>query len=153
MLITHDLGVVANMADDVVVMYRGEIMERGTREDIFRRPQHPYLKALMRAVPRFDMKPGERLTPDPRDPCRPAAAAKAAAHGARQADADRPHRAGVTGISKTFTLRSGAVFGKTERISALSNVSLSHPGRGDDRARRANRARARPRCRRSSCAP
>ena len=46
MLITHDLGVVANMADEVVVMYRGEMMERGTRDEIFRRPQHPYLKAL-----------------------------------------------------------------------------------------------------------
>ena len=63
LLITHDLGVVANMADEVVVMYRGRVMEAGPREDIFRRPQHPYLKALMRAVPRFDMKPGERLTP------------------------------------------------------------------------------------------
>src|ERR671916_179978 len=63
LLITHDLGVVANMADEVVVMYRGRVMEAGPREDIFRRAQHPYLKALMRAVPRFAMAPGERLTP------------------------------------------------------------------------------------------
>ena len=63
LLITHDLGVVANMAEEVVVMYRGEVMESGTRDDIFRDPQHPYLKALLRAVPRFDMKPGERLVP------------------------------------------------------------------------------------------
>ena len=63
LLITHDLGVVANMADEVVVMYRGRVMEAGSREDIFRSAQHPYLKALMRAVPRFDMAPGERLTP------------------------------------------------------------------------------------------
>ncbi|HEX4928256.1 MAG TPA: ABC transporter ATP-binding protein [Burkholderiales bacterium] len=63
LLITHDLGVVANMAREVVVMYRGRVMEAGTLEDIFRDPQHPYLKALMRAVPRFNMAPGERLTP------------------------------------------------------------------------------------------
>src|SRR5258708_4579187 len=63
LLITHDLGVVANMADEVVVMYRGRVMESGTLTDIFRAPRHPYLKALMRAVPRFDMAPGERLTP------------------------------------------------------------------------------------------
>jgi peptide/nickel transport system ATP-binding protein len=63
LLITHDLGVVANMADEVVVMYRGRVMESGTREDIFRRPEHPYLKALLHAVPRFDMKPGEKLVP------------------------------------------------------------------------------------------
>ncbi|MDQ0511794.1 ABC transporter ATP-binding protein [Ancylobacter amanitiformis] len=61
LLITHDLGVVANMADEVVVAYRGQIMEAGTAEDIFRRPQHPYLKALLKASPDFDMKPGERL--------------------------------------------------------------------------------------------
>ncbi len=61
LLITHDLGVVANVADEVAVIYHGEIMEAGTVEDIFRRPTHPYLKALMAAVPHFDMKPGERL--------------------------------------------------------------------------------------------
>ena len=61
LLITHDLGVVANMADEVVVIYHGEIMEAGTSEEIFRRPQHPYLKALLKAVPHFDMEPGERL--------------------------------------------------------------------------------------------
>ncbi|MGI9425638.1 MAG: ABC transporter ATP-binding protein [Hyphomicrobiaceae bacterium] len=61
LLITHDLGVVANMADEVVVIYHGEIMEAGPSEPIFRGPRHQYLKALLRAVPHFDMKPGERL--------------------------------------------------------------------------------------------
>ncbi|NTS33640.1 ABC transporter ATP-binding protein [Phyllobacterium sp. BT25] len=61
LLITHDLGVVANMADEVVVIYHGEIMEAGPVEAIFRNPQHAYLKGLMAAVPHFDMKPGERL--------------------------------------------------------------------------------------------
>jgi len=61
LLITHDLGVVANMADEVVVIYHGEIMEAGPVEDIFRNPKHPYLQALLKAVPHFDMKPGERL--------------------------------------------------------------------------------------------
>ena len=63
LLITHDLGVVANMAEEVVVLHRGRVMESGTLTDIFREARHPYLKALMRAVPRFSMKPGERLTP------------------------------------------------------------------------------------------
>src|SRR5882672_8705203 len=63
LLITHDLGVVANMAEEVVVMYRGRVTESGAIGDIFGAPRHPYLKALMRAVPRFDMRPGERLTP------------------------------------------------------------------------------------------
>ena len=63
LMITHDLGIVANMADEVVVMYHGKVMESGTVEDIFRDARHPYLQALMRAVPRFNMEPGERLTP------------------------------------------------------------------------------------------
>ena len=63
LMITHDLGVVANVADDVVVMYRGQVVESGNLNDIFREPKHDYLKALLHAVPRFDMKPGERLEP------------------------------------------------------------------------------------------
>ena len=63
LLITHDLGVVANIADEVVVIYQGEIMEAGPVEPLFRKPQHPYLKGLMQAVPHFGMKPGDRLKP------------------------------------------------------------------------------------------
>jgi peptide/nickel transport system ATP-binding protein len=63
LMITHDLGVVANVADEVVVMYHGEVMESGTLSDIFRHAEHPYLKALLAAVPRFNMEPGERLVP------------------------------------------------------------------------------------------
>jgi peptide/nickel transport system ATP-binding protein len=63
LLITHDLGVVANVAEEIVVMYHGEIVESGMLDDIFAHPEHPYLQALLRAVPRFDMKPGERLVP------------------------------------------------------------------------------------------
>jgi len=60
LMITHDLGVVANVADEIVVLYRGEVMERGTLDDIFSRAQHPYLKALLNAVPRFHMIPSPR---------------------------------------------------------------------------------------------
>lgn len=63
LLITHDLGVVANMAENVVVMYHGKIMESGPLQSLFDSPQHDYLKALMHAVPRFDMQQNERLTP------------------------------------------------------------------------------------------
>ena len=63
LIITHDLGVVANLADEVVVLYRGRRTEYGSATDIFERPGHPYLQALLRAVPHFDMKRGERLVP------------------------------------------------------------------------------------------
>lgn len=63
LMITHDLGVVANIADDVVVVYHGRVMESGSVQSIFENPGHPYLQALLKAVPHFDMKPGERLVP------------------------------------------------------------------------------------------
>ena len=63
LLITHDLGVVANVADEVVVIYQGRIMEAGPVDDIFQRPRHPYLKGLMAAIPHFGMARGERLQP------------------------------------------------------------------------------------------
>ena len=63
LMITHDMGVVANVAEEVVVMFRGEVMESGTARDIFDDPRHPYLRALLNAVPRIDGDPGERLKP------------------------------------------------------------------------------------------
>ena len=122
LLITHDLGVVANMADEVVVMYRGRVMETGPREELFRQPRHPYLKALMRAVPRFDMQPGERLTP--------IREVKSAAL-ARKAEMPAAPPAGIVlkaeDICKTFTLRSGWFSGKTRTIHAVNGVSLELP--------------------------
>lgn len=61
-LITHDLGVVAQVADRVAVMYAGKMAEIGTRKDIFYQPQHPYTKGLLGSVPRLDLN-GAELTP------------------------------------------------------------------------------------------
>lgn len=60
-LITHDLGVVANIAKRIVVMYSGTIVERGNRDDIFYRPKHPYTCALLKAVPRLDLSNKQEL--------------------------------------------------------------------------------------------
>jgi peptide/nickel transport system ATP-binding protein len=54
-IITHDLGVVAEIADDVLVMYAAEIVERGTVDQIFKRPQHPYAWGLLGSLPRLDV--------------------------------------------------------------------------------------------------
>ena len=59
MFITHDMGVVAQMADDVVVMWRGRQVEQGTVEQIFHAPQHPYTRALLAAVPRLGSLKGQ----------------------------------------------------------------------------------------------
>ena len=60
-LITHDLGVVANVAKRIVVMYSGNIVEKGSCEDIFYNPKHPYTLALLSAVPRLDLKNKQEL--------------------------------------------------------------------------------------------
>jgi peptide/nickel transport system ATP-binding protein len=59
-LITHDLGVVAEMADDVAVMYAGQIVERASVKDLFARPEHPYTVGLLGSIPKLDKK-RERL--------------------------------------------------------------------------------------------
>ena len=61
MLITHNLGVVAEMADDVVVMYLGRVVEQGNVDDIFHDPKHPYTKALLQSIPSIDSVPRQKL--------------------------------------------------------------------------------------------
>lgn len=61
MLITHDLGVVADIAQRVIVMYAGQIVERGLCDEIFSNPKHPYTWALLKAVPRLDSENKEQL--------------------------------------------------------------------------------------------
>ncbi|WP_279152758.1 ABC transporter ATP-binding protein [Photobacterium iliopiscarium] len=56
MLVTHDMGVVSNVTDRVAVMYRGDLVEIGTTEQVLQRPQHPYTQSLISAVPRSDIK-------------------------------------------------------------------------------------------------
>jgi peptide/nickel transport system ATP-binding protein len=63
MLITHDLGVVAEMATDVAVMYLGRVVEQGTVDQIFHDPKHPYTRALLRSIPRMRSRSREKLTP------------------------------------------------------------------------------------------
>ena len=134
LLITHDLGVVANIAKEIVVMYHGEVMESGTLEDIFRRAAHPYLQALLRAVPRFDMAPGERLVPLREIPT----------GDAPYLMADRPARPDSTksdkapgataaplleciDLKKSFGLRKAGIFGSAAagRVVAVDGVSLT----------------------------
>ncbi|MDE0144091.1 MAG: ABC transporter ATP-binding protein [Caldilineaceae bacterium] len=74
MFITHDLGVIANMADEVAVMYLGRVVEFGSVRQIFRSPQHPYTQALLRSIPRTGHRARVRLdtiegiVPVPLDP-------------------------------------------------------------------------------------
>lgn len=128
LMITHDLGVVANVADEVVVMYHGEIMETGSREEIFNDPQHPYLRALHKAIPHFDMAPGERLTP-----IREVQVDLSALGDKKQKWSDSaltdPHLR-VSSLSKSFTIRSeGWMSSSSTKIRAVDDVSFEiRPG-------------------------
>ncbi|MCP4385997.1 MAG: ABC transporter ATP-binding protein [Hyphomicrobiales bacterium] len=73
MLITHDMGVVAELADEVAVMYMGNIVEAGTVDDVLRRPRHPYTRALLDSIPVLGRGKNQKIqsirgsTPDPYD--------------------------------------------------------------------------------------
>ena len=120
LMITHDLGVVANVADEVVVMYHGKVMEQGAVKDIFRNPQHPYLKALLAAVPRFDMKEGERLVPIRE--IKPTTG-HLLADIEMQGKPGEPPLLDVQGLKKSFRVRNGIGDAKTFR--AVDDVGFS----------------------------
>ena len=107
MLITHDLGVVAEMADEVVVMYAGKVVERADVDTIFDEPHHPYTQGLLASIPRLGEK-RERLeviqgvVPEPAQPARRAACSSGAAR-TRCRSATRRRRSGrwrPTGTSR-----------------------------------------------------
>src|SRR5262245_59579496 len=124
LIITHDLGVVANMAEEAVVMYRGQVMESGTRSDIFRAAQHPYLKALLHAVPRFDMAPGERLVP-----LREIKSETGHLLAAREAWPPQADLAGpilsVRQVTKRFSIRKSGWFGAGPKTKVLAVDDVS----------------------------
>ena len=104
LLITHDLGVVANIADYITVLRRGRVMEAGTARDLLTAPEHPYLKRLIAAAPDVevaaarDPEPGKDLIVDARN------------------------------VSKTYVTRGRGLFGAGKRIiHALLNVDLPIP--------------------------
>ena len=130
MFITHDMGVVAQMADDVVVMWRGRQVEKGPVQQIFQNPQHPYTRALLSAVPRLGSMQGQPL------PKRVPLVVL---------DGDTPREVGTTQVQDTVdadtTLLSvdklttrfdvgHSLLGRvTHRVHAVEQVSLHiHPG-------------------------
>ena len=111
------------MADEVVVIFHGQIMERGTAEDVFRRPRHPYLKALLNASPHFDMKEGERLVALREARPRPKPEPRAAAPNASRAATPL---LSVRHLSKTYVTGSRGFFGKGSLTAtkAVDDVSF-----------------------------
>jgi peptide/nickel transport system ATP-binding protein len=125
LMITHDLGVVANIAEEVVVLYHGEVMEAGTIEDIFEHPAHPYLKALRAAVPHFDMKEGERLVPLREIEAKSGPLMAGKEPWPEGSDTIWPLLS-VQNLTKVFTTRKSGLLsaGPTSQVKAVDDVSF-----------------------------
>jgi peptide/nickel transport system ATP-binding protein len=128
LFITHDLGIVANMADEVVVLYHGRVMESGSCADLLSAPRHPYLKALLHAVPRLHMTPGERLTPIREVP----ASGRALLRNGADEITPGTEKTGpatllaVAGLHKAYRTRKGSWFGgETREIVAVDDVTFA----------------------------
>jgi peptide/nickel transport system ATP-binding protein len=122
--------VVANVAEEIVVMYHGKVLESGTLDHIFRQPGHDYLKALLKAVPRFNMKPGERLTPLREIEHETGHLLTPVARD-NGSDDDATPLLVIKNLSKRFTLRKGSwLGGAASEIIAVDYVSF-HVRRGE----------------------
>lgn len=122
--ITHDLGVIAQVADDVMVMYRGDVLEQGPADEILHRPQHPYTKGLLACRPPLDSRPhrlptvadylnGTVPAPDDIPPAQPAAANKPSAPVLE-----------VRNLQVTYPLKKN-LWGKVlKELKAVDNISF-----------------------------
>jgi len=126
LMITHDMGVVANVAEEVVVMYRGELTESGMLDDVLGNPRHPYLKALMQAVPHIE--PGQVKRLEPLREIKPELghllAEEQKLHAVEPRD---PVILEVLDLTKRFRIRnqSFALFGEDDGwLTAVDNVSI-----------------------------
>ena len=124
LFITHDMGVVAEIADRTVVMKDGLAVEQGPTEDIFARPKHPYTRALLAAVPRLGSMTGTTL------PARFAVIDRDTGLGRPVADlpdtvaaAERPVLE-VKGLTTRFVIRGGILSRVTGRVHAVEDVSF-----------------------------
>lgn len=133
LFITHDLGVIADIADDVVVMYRGDIVEKGTTEQIFKEPKHPYTKGLIACRPMLENNPArlptvsDFMTPDGVEiPYKAIGVEKTV----RPLTNDNPVLLEINNINKHFPLHK-SFFGRvTDWLKAVDGVSLKvHKGR------------------------
>jgi peptide/nickel transport system ATP-binding protein len=129
LMITHDLGVVANMADEIVVMYHGKVMEQGTLDHIFREAQHPYLKALLQAVPRFGMKADERLVPIREIKTEAGSLLKTKEPWPEDQERRKLPLLSVKNVTKRFHIRKRSMFGAKDggEVLAVDNVSFDVP--------------------------
>ncbi|MCB1385897.1 MAG: ABC transporter ATP-binding protein [Nitratireductor sp.] len=124
LFITHDMGVVAEIADRAIVMYQGEVVEMGATQDIFGSPQKPYTKALLSAVPRLGSMKGHL------QPIRFPTVDKTTGEAEQPGEAPNTVRADdtvldVRNLTTRFKIRSGFLGNVSGRVHAVEDVSFS----------------------------
>lgn len=129
LFITHDLGVIGDIADEVVVMYRGDIVEQGKTYDIFNSPQHPYTKGLLACRPSLDKNPlrlptvSDFMTEEGKE-IQTDFAALSKEKVTRPVTDDQEVILEIKNVSKHFTLKKN-IFGQpTEWIKAVNDISF-----------------------------
>ncbi|MBS1984546.1 MAG: ABC transporter ATP-binding protein [Bdellovibrionales bacterium] len=130
LFITHDLGVIADIADDVVVMYRGKLVEKNNAVNIFTMPQHPYTKGLLACRPSLDKHPrrlatvSDFMTEDGQEKISTLTSASQPKE-ARVVTADNSVLLELKNVEKHFPIRGGFFGGVKNYVKAVDNVSLT----------------------------
>ncbi len=130
LFITHDLGVIADIADEVVVMYRGDIVEKGTAQQLFKDPKHPYTKGLLACRPSLEKNPrrlpvvSDFMTPDGKERVVDVAALKQNKQTRVVADS-QSILLQIKNVKKHFPLKKGFFGGVTNWVKAVDDVTLT----------------------------
>lgn len=131
LFITHDLGVIADIADEVVVMYRGDIVEQGNSEQIFTKPQHPYTKGLLACRPSLERNPlrlptvSDFMTVDGKEKNSSGIEATKKEKVPRPMDAKHPVLLEIKNVKKHFPLKKGLLGGVKTWVKAVDDVTLT----------------------------
>lgn len=131
LFITHDLGVIADIADEVVVMYRGQVVENRPSQQLFAKPEHPYTKGLLACRPSLDKNPlrlpivSDFMTEDGREKANGINETKKVKEVRSSSDQKNPVLLEVKGVKKFFPLKKG-IFGNVKSwVHAVDDVSFS----------------------------
>ncbi len=125
LFITHDMGVVAEIADRTVVMYNGQAVETGATEDIFNRPNHPYTRSLLSAVPKLGSMEGHKRPMRFPVVDRTTGLSDVPTETSDTVAANERPVLEVSGLTTRFEIRSGLLGGVKGRVHAVENVSFS----------------------------
>lgn len=130
LFITHDLGVIADIADEVVVMYRGDIVEKGDTASIFQKPQHPYTKGLLACRPSLERNPlrlpvvSDFMTPDGKEKAFNVEILKQQKQTRAISDS-QSELLKIVNVKKHFPLKKGFFGGVQSWVKAVDDVTLS----------------------------